>query len=65
MGLLASRCSTGAATWDKTSWQKVFKSVGDAAEEYQISADMIEGAIPADFVGTLYRCGPGLFEVCS
>jgi len=46
-----------------TAWLKAWKSVKVEEENYKVEASQIEGEIPDDFAGTLYRNGPALFEM--
>ena len=43
-----------------SDWHRIFDSL---REEHDYAVDDIEGTIPANLVGTLYRNGPGINEV--
>jgi len=46
--------------YDRIDWKRGYQS---QPNEYDYSIDDIEGKIPADLQGTLFRNGPGLLEV--
>ena len=46
-----------AATAD---WHRIFETLPD---EHDYTVDEVEGRLPADLVGTLYRNGPGRNDV--
>jgi all-trans-8'-apo-beta-carotenal 15,15'-oxygenase len=46
--------------YDRIDWKRGYQS---QPNEYDYSIDNIEGKIPADLQGTLFRNGPGLLEV--
>jgi all-trans-8'-apo-beta-carotenal 15,15'-oxygenase len=56
MTLQAEPTSTAVAT----DWHRIFDSL---REEHDYTVDEVEGALPAQLVGTLYRNGPGINEV--
>jgi all-trans-8'-apo-beta-carotenal 15,15'-oxygenase len=49
-----------SATYNHTDWQRGTASL---TEEYDYWIDDVEGEIPTDLHGTLFRNGPGLLEV--
>lgn len=58
---LQERASTvPPKSYDRQDWQKGYESV-QAEEEYWI--DSIEGQIPPELSGTLFRNGPGLLDI--
>jgi all-trans-8'-apo-beta-carotenal 15,15'-oxygenase len=48
------------ASYDPQEWQRGYRSLH---EEYDYWIDEVEGQIPADLHGTLFRNGPGLLDV--
>ncbi len=54
----ASTVST--ASYNTKEWQKGYRSL---KQEYEYWIDDIEGEIPAELTGTLFRNGPGLLDV--
>ncbi len=52
--------STPPATYDRAAWAKGYRSL-DQEQSYWI--DDIEGTLPAELSGTLFRNGPGKLEV--
>lgn len=55
-----SSLSASNLSYSLEDWQKGYESLRD---EYTYWIDDIEGAIPADLEGTLFRNGPGLLDV--
>ncbi|AFY69985.1 9-cis-epoxycarotenoid dioxygenase [Thalassoporum mexicanum PCC 7367] len=51
--------SSSANTFSRADWQKGYRSL---PQEYAYWIDEIEGEIPADLEGTLFRNGPGLLD---
>ena len=49
-----------AARFDMDDWRSGYRSL---PQEYTYAIDQIEGQIPAELVGTLFRNGPGLLDV--
>ncbi|MBE9042253.1 carotenoid oxygenase family protein [Oscillatoriales cyanobacterium LEGE 11467] len=52
--------STENRFYDRQDWQGGYRSLPD---EYDYSIDDIDGEIPSELEGTLFRNGPGLLEV--
>ncbi|NJO39214.1 MAG: Apocarotenoid-15,15'-oxygenase [Cyanobacteria bacterium CRU_2_1] len=52
--------SGGSRSYSREAWQKGYRSL---PQEYDYWIDEIEGQIPPDLHGTLFRNGPGLLEV--
>ena len=50
-----------SGTYDMKEWTKAFLSQPEEFD-YLISEDDIDGELPADLCGTLFRNRPGLFE---
>ena len=45
------------------AWKGWWKSVDDDVDITTLESSAVEGTIPSDLVGTLYRAGPGKFEL--
>ena len=56
----ADRPSDSSTSYIQAEWQQGYRSL---PEEYDYWIDAIEGEIPADLTGTLWRNGPGLLDV--
>lgn len=52
--------STESLSYDRNDWKKGYLS---QPNEYDYWIDDIEGEIPPELEGTLYRNGPGLLEI--
>jgi all-trans-8'-apo-beta-carotenal 15,15'-oxygenase len=52
--------STSNKTFDLQQWQQGYKSL---YEEYDYWVEAVEGTVPPDLQGTLFRNGPGLLDV--
>ncbi|EKX55182.1 hypothetical protein GUITHDRAFT_98962 [Guillardia theta CCMP2712] len=52
-----------AATSSKDTWLQGWRSMEEEIQPYTIPAESMEGSIPSDLVGSLYRNGPGKFEL--
>jgi len=57
---LEQDCSPETASYDLQEWQKGYRSL---LEERDYWIDDIEGQIPAELSGTLFRNGPGLLDI--
>ena len=49
-----------AKSYSRTDWQGGYESL---SQEFDYWIDQVEGTIPAELQGTLYRNGPGLLDV--
>ncbi len=54
------KTANSALSYDRQDWQKGYES---QPQEYNYCIDDIEGQIPPELHGTLFRNGPGLLEV--
>ena len=54
--------STGHPSYNQQDWQKGYRSL---IEEYDYAIDEVDGQIPPELQGTLFRNGPGLLDVAG
>jgi all-trans-8'-apo-beta-carotenal 15,15'-oxygenase len=59
-GIRPTTTPSAALSYSPEDWRKGYRSLH---QEYDYWIDEIEGEIPADLTGTLFRNGPGLLEV--
>ncbi|MCU0527025.1 MAG: carotenoid oxygenase family protein [Elainella sp. Prado103] len=59
---LAPEVNTTAQSYQIQDWQKGYRSL---PQEYDYWIDEIEGQIPPDLTGTLFRNGPGLLDIAG